>query len=101
MGALLAKLVFLEGTESVALSQEDASLWDYTITDIDGNTRSLREICRGKKAVLFVNVATKWGLSERDYLGMVACHRKFRQQGFEIVAFPCNQFKNQESGTNA
>ena len=42
MGALLAKLVFLDGTESVTLSQADASLWDYTITDIDGNTRSLR-----------------------------------------------------------
>ena len=90
MGGLLAKLVFLDGTEPVTLSQPNELLWDYQITDIDGNTRTLREICKGKRAVLFVNVATKWGLAERDYRGMVACHRRFREQGFEIVAFPCN-----------
>ena len=31
---------------------------------------------------------------------MVRVHRKYRDQGFEILAFPCNQFMKQEPGTN-
>ena len=59
MGALIAKLVFLDGKETVELSQIYKSFWDIPMNDIDGQRRTMGEICRGKKAVMFVNVATK------------------------------------------
>ena len=48
---------------------------------------------------MVVNVACKWGLTSDNYKEMVKAHHKWRDQGFEIVAFPCNQFFGQESGS--
>ena len=38
-------------------------------------------------------------MTNRNYKELVELYRKFRDQGFEILAFPCNQFMNQEPGT--
>ena len=50
----------------------------------------------GKKAILFVNVACACGLTNSNYEWMVSTHKQYRDQGFEIFAFPCNQFGGQE-----
>jgi glutathione peroxidase len=70
------------------------------VVDIDGKTMQFKKLLQGKKVVLIVNTATEWGLSEKDFASLVSSHKKFRNGGFEIVAFPCNQFKEQEPGTN-
>ena len=49
---------------------------------------------------MVINVATKWGLTDKTYTQMVRLHKEYRDSGFEILAFPCNQFMNQEPGTN-
>lgn len=52
------------------------------------------------KVVLFVNVASKCGYTPQ-YEGLQALYAQFKDQGFLIVGTPCNQFLNQEPGTNA
>jgi len=49
------------------------------------------------KVLLIVNVASKCGFT-KQYEGLQALHDKYREQDFEILAFPCNQFKGQEPG---
>ena len=52
------------------------------------------------KAVIFANVATKWGLTEREYKTLVQLHQNFKDNGLVVLGFPCNQFGGQEPGTN-
>ena len=58
-----------------------------------------QQVPGAKKAYLFVNVASKWGLTDRDYKQLVQMHKELKADGFEIMAFPCNQFGGQEPGT--
>ena len=50
----------------------------------------LGDIVDGKKAILVVNVASKWGVTKRDYEQLVQLHEDFKDDGFEILAYPCN-----------
>ena len=61
MGAVLAAIVFKSGSEQVQISKENEgkSLWDIELTDINNNKITLRQIVKGKKAVLIVNTASK------------------------------------------
>jgi glutathione peroxidase len=71
------------------------SIADFTATLPNGETISLA----GKegKVLLVVNTASKCGFTPQ-YEGLEALWRKYRDRGFEVVAFPCNQFGGQEPG---
>jgi glutathione peroxidase len=63
-----------------------------------GEERHLADY-RGK-ALLIVNVASKCGFTPQ-YKGLQSLYEQFRPRGFEILAFPCDQFGHQEPGTDA
>ena len=73
------------------------SVYDFTVKDIKGNDVSLADY-KGK-VLLIVNVASKCGLTPQ-YEGLETLYQKYKDQGLEILAFPCNQFLEQEPGTN-
>ena len=63
-----------------------------------GEERHLADY-RGK-ALLIVNVASKCGFTPQ-YKGLQGLYEQFRPRGFEILAFPCDQFGHQEPGADA
>jgi len=79
-----------------ALALSAASLQDIPIKDIDGKDTSLKAY-QGK-VLLIVNVASKCGLTPQ-YKALEAIYDKYKEKGFTVLAFPCNQFNGQEPGT--
>jgi len=74
------------------------SIYEFDVKDIDGNTITLDKY-KGK-VCLIVNVASKWGFTNKNYTQLQALHAKLAEKGLAILAFPCNQFGSQEPGTN-
>ena len=66
--------------------------------DIDGADRSLQEFAG--KVLLIVNVASKCGFTPQ-YKGLEALYSKYKARGFEILAFPSNDFGRKEPGSDA
>ena len=72
------------------------SVYDFTVNDNKGNNVSLSEF-KGK-VLLIVNTATRCGLTPQ-YEGLEKLYEKYRDRGFEILDFPCNQFAFQAPGS--
>ena len=72
-------------------------LYDFKVNDYTGKEVSLEKY-RGK-VLLIVNTATKCGFTPQ-YDALEALYKKYKEQGFEILDFPCNQFFKQAPGTS-
>ena len=72
------------------------SIYEYNVKDTEGNDVSLSEY-KGK-VLLIVNSATKCGFTPQ-YNELTEIYNKYKDQGFTILDFPCNQFGNQAPGT--
>ena len=73
------------------------SLQTIPLKDIDGKDTTLGAY--SGKVLLVVNVASKCGFT-KQYEGLEALWRKYKDQGLVVLGFPCNDFGSQEPGTN-
>ena len=71
----------------------------YTLDALDADGARAPLSKYAGKVTLFVNVASKCGFTDANYRGLKAVHDKYHAHGLEILAFPCNQFGQQEPGT--
>nr|WP_133516331.1 glutathione peroxidase [Halanaerobium saccharolyticum] len=73
------------------------SVYDFKANDIMGQEVDLADY-KGK-VLMIVNTASECGLTPQ-FEGLEELYQEYKDQGFEILGFPCNQFANQDSGTN-
>ncbi|KAK9846345.1 hypothetical protein WJX81_001989 [Elliptochloris bilobata] len=71
-------------------------LYSMTADGLDGRPVALSGFAG--KVLLVTNVASACGYTEQNYQGLQRLHDMFRDRGFEVLAWPCNQFGNQEPG---
>lgn len=74
------------------------SVYSFNVQDADQNQVSLKDY--EGKLLLIVNTATGCGFTPQ-YDGLEALYKTYKDQGFEILDFPCNQFLGQAPGTDA
>jgi glutathione peroxidase len=74
------------------------SVHDFEAKTIDGTTKRLADYAG--KTLLIVNVASQCGLTPQ-YEGLEALYKKHREKGLVVLGFPCDQFGNQEPGTES
>lgn len=72
-------------------------IYDYDVKDMKGNAVSLKEY--EGKVLLVVNIATECGFTPQ-LEDLERLYKNYKDQGLMILAFPCNQFKNQAPGTD-
>lgn len=90
-------IVFLVGVFMSFSFANAQSIYDFTVKDIDGNDVSMSKY-KGK-VLLIVNVASKCGFTGQ-YKGLEKLYDDYKDKDFMVLGFPCNQFSNQEPGTN-
>jgi glutathione peroxidase len=88
------------GTAAVPSSADvpEGTVYGFKERTIEGKSTTL-ERYRGR-ILLIVNVASKCGFTPQ-YEGLEKLYLKYKDRGFVILGFPCNQFKNQEPGTDS
>ncbi|KAK9716567.1 hypothetical protein RND81_06G242600 [Saponaria officinalis] len=74
------------------------SIYNLTVKDAHGNDVSLSDY-KGK-VLLIVNVASKCGMTNSNYAELNQLYDKYKDQGLQVLAFPCNQFGDEEPGSN-
>lgn len=95
--AALAILMIINLAILTGAKPMEKSVYDFKVVTIDGAEKSLADY-KGK-TLLIVNVASKCGYT-KQYAGLEKLYEKYKDRGFEILAFPCNQFGGQEPGTH-
>lgn len=78
------------------MSINELNILDETVVTAQNEARSLRDF--SGDVLLIVNVASQCGYTPQ-YAGLEALYEKYRDRGFTVLAFPCNQFGGQEPGT--
>ena len=89
-------LVFLM-TLSLNAKENTMSIYNFDVIDIDGKSVSMSKY-KGK-VLLIVNVASECGFTPQ-YAGLEKLFQAHKDEGFMVLGFPCNQFREQESASN-
>jgi glutathione peroxidase len=97
IGLLLIVLPILSCNAETKQQERDRTIYDFSVKTIDGQEQSLSQY-KGN-VVLIVNVASKCGFTPQ-YKGLQELYDKYKNRGFVVLGFPCNQFLSQEPGTN-
>lgn len=85
------------GQEGPLMAAKTTSLYDFTLNDIDGKPVNLSQY-KGK-VLLLVNTASFCG-NTPQYSDLQSMYDQYSEKGFEILAFPANNFGQQEPGSN-
>nr|WP_319398732.1 glutathione peroxidase [uncultured Carboxylicivirga sp.] len=96
MYRIILTLTLIFSLPLLTFSQENKSLYDFVVKDIDGNLFDLAQL-KGKK-VMVVNVASKCGLTPQ-YEQLQELYEEFENNNFVIIGFPANNFLSQEPGS--
>ena len=72
----------------------------YELKDFDMARNEVSMAKYKGKVVLAVNVSSKCGLTPTNYPELQQLYEKYKDEGLEVLAFPCNQFAGQEPGTH-
>lgn len=72
-------------------------IYDFTIKNLEGKDVSLSKY--KNKVLLIVNTATGCGFAPQ-FDSLEVLYKKYKDKGFEVLNFPCNQFANQEPGND-
>ncbi len=75
----------------------EKSIYDYTVTSLDGEKVNLSSY-KGKK-IIIVNTASECGLTPQ-YAKLQTLYEQYKDKGLVIIGFPSNDFGGQEPGTN-
>jgi glutathione peroxidase len=78
-------------------AQSVPTIYNFTMKTIDGKDKSLADF--KDKTVLIVNTASRCGHTPQ-YRSLETLYKQYKDHGFVVLAFPENNFKNQEPGTN-
>lgn len=101
ISAILITLSHLLAQEKTVNIKKETSTMD-NINDIivlDMDNKEVKLSDYNGKVLMIVNVASECGYT-KQYAGLQEIYEKYNPQGFEILAFPCNDFGGQEPGTN-
>lgn len=88
MNATSSQLIELQATRSI---------YDHSFKSTDGRVFQLKEFA--DRVILIVNVASQCGFTSQ-YAGLEELHRTYSERGLVVIGFPCNQFGNQEPGSD-
>lgn len=97
LSSIVLLLIIVAYTFLSPSNTTDMSIYNYTVKDSKGNDVSMEEY-KGK-VVLIVNTATECGFTPQ-YKDLQDLYLKYKDRGFEILDFPCNQFAGQAPGTD-
>ncbi|MCT1796647.1 glutathione peroxidase [Helcococcus kunzii] len=74
------------------------SIYDFKVEDINGDEFDFNSL--KNKVVLIVNTASKCGFTPQ-FEGLENLYKKYKDQGFTVIGFPCNQFGGQDPAENS
>lgn len=79
------------------MRHDQTTLADFRASLLDGSGKDLSDYAG--QVVLVVNTASKCGFTPQ-YKGLQKLYEEFRDEGFVVLGFPCDQFAHQEPGTD-
>lgn len=96
--ALLGVAIFAHARDDAPSTQPVSPALDFTMKKLDGTEQPLSAYAG--KVVLVVNTASKCGFT-KQYAGLEALHKQYKDQGLVVLGFPSDDFNNQEFETDA